>query len=150
MRRKDRMITADEAFSILKKGEFGVLSTVSPDYEPYGVPLNYCFINKCIYFHCAVEGKKIDHLNHSPRVSFCVVGNTEVMPEKFGTRYESCMVHGLVSEAFDAEKQMALEGLIRKYSGEFFAEGLTYIEKSKDRTRVFKISIKSVSGKARK
>jgi nitroimidazol reductase NimA-like FMN-containing flavoprotein (pyridoxamine 5'-phosphate oxidase superfamily) len=150
MRRKDRMITADEAFSILKKGEFGVLSTVSPDHEPYGVPLNYCLINGYIYFHCAVEGRKIENMRHSPRVSFCVVGRTEVMPEKFGTRYESCMAHGLASEMFGAEKQMALEGLIRKYSGEFFAEGLKYIEKSGDRTRVFKISIKSVSGKARK
>lgn len=88
-------------------------------------------------------------MRYHPKVSFCVVGHTEVMPEKFGTRYESCIVHGLASEAFGEEKQMALEGLIRKYSGAFFEEGLTYIEKSGDRTRVFKISIKSVSGKAR-
>jgi len=82
MRRKDRMTAAEEAFSILEKGEFGVLSTVSPDYEPYGVPLNYCFINESIYFHCAAEGKKIDHLNHSPIVSFCVAGNTECLKFK--------------------------------------------------------------------
>lgn len=89
-------------------------------------------------------------MRHNPRVSFCVVGCTEVMPEKFGTRYESCMAVGLASEVFEAEKQMALEGLIRKYSGAFFMEGLTYIEKSGNRTRVFKIAIESVSGKARR
>lgn len=150
MRRKDRKITTEEAFSILENGEYGILSTVSKDHEPYGVPLNYCLINAHIYFHCAVDGKKIENLRHHPRVSFCVVGRTQIMPEKFGTRYESCMVEGLSSEAFGAEKQMALEGLIRKYSNAFFAEGLTYIEKSGDRTRVFKISIASVSGKARK
>jgi nitroimidazol reductase NimA-like FMN-containing flavoprotein (pyridoxamine 5'-phosphate oxidase superfamily) len=150
MRRKDREINVQEARAILEKGEFGILSTVSPDHEPYGVPLNYCLINDHIYFHCAVEGKKIDHLRHNPDVSFCVVGNTEVMPEKFGTRYESCIVHGPASEAFGEEKQLALEGLIRKYTGEFFADGLKYIEKSKNSTRIFKISIEIVSGKARK
>lgn len=150
MRRKDREINVQEARAILEKGEFGILSTVSPDHEPYGVPLNYCLINDHIYFHCAVEGKKIDHLRHNPDVSFCVVGNTEVMPEKFGTRYESCIVYGPASEAFGEEKQLALEGLIRKYAGEFFADGLKYIEKSKNRTRIFKISIEIVSGKARK
>lgn len=150
MRRKDRMITDEEALSILEKGEYGILSTVSPDHEPYGVPLNYSLINGHIYFHCAVEGRKIENMRHNPRVSFCVVGRTEVMPEKFGTRYESCMVTGLACEALGEEKQLALEGLIRKYSGAFFTEGLTYIEKSGNRTRVFKVAIESVSGKARR
>jgi len=45
MRRKDRKITETEAFSILKKGEYGILSTTSPNGDPYGVPLNYCLID---------------------------------------------------------------------------------------------------------
>lgn len=150
MRRKDRMITNTETLSILGKGEYGVLSAVSSDSEPYGVPLNYCLINECIYFHCAVEGKKIRNINNNPNVSFCVVGKTEVLPDKFGTHYESCIVQGLASEAFGEEKQLALEGLIHKYSENFVSEGLKYIEKLKDKTRVFKISIESISGKAKK
>jgi nitroimidazol reductase NimA-like FMN-containing flavoprotein (pyridoxamine 5'-phosphate oxidase superfamily) len=150
MRRKDRMITDTETLSILEKGEYGILSTVSSDNEPYGVPLNYCLINECIYFHCAVEGRKIDNINNNPKVSFCVVGETEILPDKFGTNYESCIVQGLASELFGEEKQLALEGLIHKYSKDFVSEGLKYIEKLKDKTRVFKISIESISGKARK
>ena len=150
MRRKDRMITNTETLSILEKGEYGILSTVSSNNEPYGVPLNYCSINECIYFHCAVEGRKINYINNNPKVSFCVVGKTEVLPDKFGTNYESCIVQGLVSESFGGEKQLALEGLIHKYSKNFVFEGLKYIEKLKDKTRVFKISIESISGKARK
>ncbi len=150
MRRKDRLITNTETFSILEKGEYGILSTSSSDNEPYGVPVNYCLVNECIFFHCALEGKKIDNINKNPQVSFCVVGRTEVLPDKFGTKYESCIVQGLASESFGEEKQMALEGLIHKYSENFVSEGLEYIEKLKDKTRVFKISIESVSGKARK
>lgn len=150
MRRKDRLITDAETFSILEKGEYGVLSTVSLDHEPYGVPVNYCVIDRCIYFHCALEGRKIDHIHHNPKVSFCVVGKTEVLPDQFATKYESCIVQGLASESFGEEKQLALEGLIQKYSENFVPEGLKYIEKLKDKARVFKIAIESISGKARK
>lgn len=150
MRRKDRRITDTETFSILEKGEYGVLSTVSSDNAPYGVPVNYCLIDECIYFHCALEGRKIDNIIGNPRVSFCVVGKTEVLPDQFGTRYESCIVQGLASESFGEEKQLALEGLIHKFSEDFVPVGLKYIEKLKDKTRVFKIRIESCSGKARK
>lgn len=150
MRRKDRMITNDKALSILNRGEYGILSIVSTGNEPYGVPLNYCLIDGCIYFHCAVEGRKIDNINNNNKGSFCVVGKTEVLPEKFGTNYESCIVYGLISESFGEEKQLALESLVHKYSKSFVPEGLRYIEKFRDKTKVFKIAIESISGKARK
>jgi len=150
MRRKDRLITDAETFSILEKGEYGILSTVSSDNEPYGVPVNYCLINGCMYFHCALEGRIIDNIRNNPKVSFCVVGKTEVLPDKFSTKYESCIVQGVASELFGEEKQLALEGLIRKYSEDFVSDGLKYIEKLKDKTRAFKIQIEFISGKARK
>jgi nitroimidazol reductase NimA-like FMN-containing flavoprotein (pyridoxamine 5'-phosphate oxidase superfamily) len=150
VRRKDRLITDTEAFAILERGEYGFLSTTSVDNEPYGVPLNYCLIGRDIYFHCALEGRKIDNIMANPRVSFCVVGKTELLPSKFGTNYESCIVQGVATESFAKEKQSALEGIVRKYSSDFFSDGLQYIEKLKDKTRVFKISIESNSGKARK
>ncbi len=150
MRRKDRLITSEETFSILKNGEYGVLSTVSSYNKPYGAPLNYCVIDESIYFHCALDGRKVDNINNNPMVSFCVVGNTELLPDEFATRYESCIVQGMASETHGEEKQLALEGILHKYSENFFSEGLKYIEKLKDKARVFKISIESISGKARK
>jgi len=150
MRRKDRLITESEAYSILEKGEFGLLSTSSKNNEPYGVPLNYCLIDGCIYFHCAPDGRKINHITENPKVSFCVVGNTELLPDLFSTKFESCIVQGHAVESFGEEKQKALEGLIHKYSAGFIPEGLEYIEKRKDKTKIFKISIISISGKARR
>ncbi|MCU0559636.1 MAG: pyridoxamine 5'-phosphate oxidase family protein [Desulfobacterales bacterium] len=150
MRRKDRRITEAETFSILEKGEFGVLSTASATNEPYGVPLNYCVIGQSIYFHCAREGRKLDHIAANPRASFCVVGATRVLPDQFGTQYECCIVEGSVSEALGAEKQRALEGLLHKYSAAYFPEGLNYIERLGNQTRVFRIALESVSGKARR
>ncbi|MCA1906667.1 MAG: pyridoxamine 5'-phosphate oxidase family protein [Desulfarculus sp.] len=149
MRRKDRAIGPDEALRILREGVFGVLSTVSAQGQPYGAPLHYCLLDGAIYFHCAPEGRKLDNLAHDPRVSFCVVGSHQVLPEQFSTRYESVVVQGRASEAIGVEKHRALEGLIDKYSAQFRTQGLDYIAKLGHKTRVFKISLDAVSGKRR-
>ena len=150
LRRKDRAITEEEAISLLNKAEYGVLSTVSENGKPYGVPLNFCVIDDCVYFHCAVEGQKIDNITQNKSVSFCAVGNTEILPGKFGTKYESVVVSGDVEEVFDMNKQIALEGLLQKYSPEFIDQGIKYIEGLREKTRVFKITINKLTGKARK
>ena len=150
MRRKDRAITESEAKALLNKAEYGVLSTVAENGTPYGVPLNFCVIDNCIYFHCALEGQKIDNIECNKLVSFCVVENTEILPDKFATKYESVIVFGEAEEVFNNEKQMALEGLLRKYSPDFFDKGIKYIEDLRDKTRVFKISINKLTGKARR
>lgn len=150
MRRKDRQISQSEALTLLEKGEFGVLSTVDGENRPYGVPINYCLLDDSIYFHCALEGKKIDNIQFQPVVSFCVVGHTCLIPEKFSTKYESVIVWGEVEEVFAEEKIRALKGLIKKYASEYEDKSQKYIASYLDKTRVFKIKIKEISGKARK
>ena len=150
MRRKDRAISEEESVVLLNKAEYGVLSTVTEDRKPYGVPLNFCVIDSRIYFHSAIEGHKIKNIQQNRYVSFCVVGNTEILSDKFGTKYESVIVFGEVEEVFDKHKQIALEGLVRKYAPEFIEEGRKYIASQKDKTRIFRININRLTGKARK
>jgi nitroimidazol reductase NimA-like FMN-containing flavoprotein (pyridoxamine 5'-phosphate oxidase superfamily) len=150
MRRMDRSIPESEAKDILQKGEYGILSTVSPDGEPYGVPLNYSYAGDAIYFHCAREGHKLENLSTNSRVSFCVVGKTEVTPHKFGTKYESVMVFGEAYEVTDGEKREGLTALANKYFAGFLEASMEYIKKEEDKTRVYKIAIESMAGKARR
>ena len=70
MRKKNREISEDEALELLTRAEYGVLSTVDENGQPYGVPLNFCVVDGCIYFHCAVEGHKIDNIEQNSAVSF--------------------------------------------------------------------------------
>jgi uncharacterized protein len=98
IRRKDREITTREAIEILNSAEYGVLSTVGKDGQPYGVPLSYVYRNSSIYFHCALIGQKLDNITDNPKVSFCVVGKTKVLPDKFATEYESAVAFGFASE----------------------------------------------------
>jgi len=148
LRREDRAVTEETAMTILKEADYGVLSTVDEKGQPYGVPLNFCVIEQWIYFHCAVEGHKIDNIRNNASVSFCVVDNSLIVPEKFSTKYSSVIVFGNVEEVFAAEKQIGLEGLLRKYSPDFFDSGLKYIEGLEKKTKVFRIHIERFTGKA--
>ena len=150
MRRQERELSNSEVFAILEKGEYGVLSMCTPANEGYGVPLNYTFNNTDIYFHCAKEGSKLEYLRNNPNVSFCVVGKTTVMPALFGTLYESVIATGTISEEEGTEKHEALKLFIDKYSGEFLQEGNEYITKLLEKVIVIKLTVKSVTGKARK
>lgn len=149
MRRKDRAINKEESIAILNNAEYGVLSTVAKNGEPYGVPLSFCIIDNYIYIHCAIEGQKIDNIKHNKSVSFCVVGRTEILPDKFSTNYESVIIAGKAEEVFSIDKQRGLEGLLYKYSPDFIEQGEKYIHSLSDETRVFKITIDHLSGKAR-
>ena len=148
MRRKDRQIDRNAAIINLNKGEYGILSTVDIYGQPYGVPLNFCVENDKIYIHCATSGKKIKNISQNVKVSFCVVGNTFVLPDKFSTKYKSTIVTGIVEEVYDDEKQHALESILKKYSSAYFVEGLKYIEELFQKTRVFRINIQSITGKS--
>ena len=62
MRRNDRQLNTEDTLSILEQGEYGILSTVSADGIPYGVPVSYTYFNQCIYFHCAKNaGLKLEN-----------------------------------------------------------------------------------------
>ncbi|MCE1226124.1 MAG: pyridoxamine 5'-phosphate oxidase family protein [Geobacteraceae bacterium] len=150
LRRKDREIAETEARMLLERGEYGVLSTSAADGQPYGVPLSYALLDTAIYFHCALEGHKLDNLAANNRASFCVVGATEVLPEKFSTRYASVIVSGRVTEALDADKQCGLEALVDKYCLDHREKGLQYIAADAAKTRVFKLQIDGICGKARR
>jgi nitroimidazol reductase NimA-like FMN-containing flavoprotein (pyridoxamine 5'-phosphate oxidase superfamily) len=149
IRRKDRILSEDKGLALLLRAEYGVLSISSAENIPYGVPLNFCLIGSTIYFHCAKEGKKLDYIMQNSSASFCVVGKTQLLPEEFGTIYESVIVTGKAEESFDEEKQMALEGLLLKYSSQYVESGKKYISKLWDQTRVFKIFIEDLSVKGR-
>src|SRR5512139_3273572 len=127
MRRADRALPDSEAQEILRAGEYGVLSTVSADGQPYGVPVSYAYTGEVIYFHCALEGHKLDNLNSNNRVSFCVVGKTTVLPDKFATNYESVIVFGKAVEVTSDEKHAGLVELLKKYSPDFMEKGERYI-----------------------
>lgn len=151
VRRQDRLLDEARAREVLRDGEYGFLAMASVE-GGYGIPVNYVTDGDTIYIHCAPEGRKLRIITEDDaRVSFCVVGATRPVPEKFTTAYESVVVSGRarVVES-DDERRHALELLVEKYSPEYAVVGAKYIEKSFHRTAVIAIDAERWSGKTKR
>jgi nitroimidazol reductase NimA-like FMN-containing flavoprotein (pyridoxamine 5'-phosphate oxidase superfamily) len=127
-----------------------MLSTIGANGYPYVIPVNYVYYSGSIYFHSAAEGHKLENIQNNSRVSFCVAADVELIPEKFSTKYKSIVIFGGAQEVFGREKEDGLLALVRKYSPEFIDQGSRYIQDSKDKTKVVKIEIEHITGKAAK
>ncbi|MDO5292056.1 MAG: pyridoxamine 5'-phosphate oxidase family protein [bacterium] len=152
MRRKDRQLTEEETIQLLEATEYGILSTVSEDGTPYGVPISFAFKDHCIYMHGAkAEGHKLRNVASNAEGCFTVVDHVQALPEKFSTQYMSAIAFGklqVVTE--EKEKHGALEALIQKYSPDFYESGLAYIERAAANTTVIKLEVSHMTGKGRK
>ena len=149
MRRQDKALSDVDIIKILNQGEYGVLATVDSDGQPYGVPLNYVYIDGDIYFHCALEGHKLDNIACNDKVSFSVVGRTEVLPAEFSTGYESVIAFGTAAVISGDERYRGLMALAEKYSPDYLSEASAYIEKLDKQTAVVRFSVDRMTGKAR-
>lgn len=154
MRRQDRKLAPEEISEILKKGEYGVLATVTDDGKPYGIPISYALDkeNQVIYMHCSADGgQKVDNLRLHPEACLTVIGKTELMPDKFATRYCSANVFGTVTIIEEGpEKQKGIEAILHKYSSEYVEKGLEYIEGAIQKIYVLRLEIHESTGKTRK
>ncbi len=148
MRREDKALHYDEIARLLQEGEYGILSTVDEKGQAYGVPLNYVYLNDSLYFHSALQGHKITNILANSKVSFCVVGRTRLLPAEFSTEFESVIVFGEAAVVQGDERYQALVGLVEKYSPEFLTEGQKYIERFDSRTKVVRVDVHSMTGKA--
>jgi len=149
MRLFNRELSREEGVKMLDSANFGTLCLSSIEGYPYGVPLNFVLVGESLYFHCAKEGKKIDAIKKSSKVSFSVVYQEEVLQESFTTAYSSVMVFGaayIVEEM--AERLMAFKALISKYSPNFISSGDEYIQKFNSVTEVIAVKIEHLTSKS--
>jgi hypothetical protein len=149
MRRKKQALSNSETLEILQTCTSGVLAVSGDDGYPYAVPVSYVYHAGKIFFHCAHEGHKIDSIRRNDRVSFCVIAQDQVIPEKFATAYRSAIVFGRARILQDdAERRFALERLVEKFSPDFATEGQKEIDRLWDQTCVVEIHIEHMTGKA--
>jgi hypothetical protein len=148
LRRTDRTMDSSLAETILRDGDYGVMSCTGDNGYGYGVALNYVYYDDAIYFHCAYEGHKLDAIKNNEKVSFLVVSRSLVIPDELRTRYESVIAFGKASQVEGQEKADALYKLGDKYSKGFEAIVDEEIEKLLTNTCVVKIQIEHKEGKS--
>lgn len=148
MRRQKQQMTTQEAETVLRCGNTGILAVAGDNDYPYTVPLNYVYVDQKIYFHCAGEGHKLDAIRRNNKVSFCVVEQDKIVPQIFATDYRSVVVFGkarILEE--DTSRRKALEQLIDKYSPAFRSEGMEEIRREWNHVCLVEITPDCITGK---
>lgn len=149
MRRKDREIT-DPAImhDIMKKADVLHLA-MCEDSKPYVVAMNFGYEPGILYFHSALEGRKVDLLRKNKQVAFFVETDHELVTGKqacdCGMHYRSVYGEGrafLVED--EAERKKGLDCIMRKYSSD---TEFTYDVHVMKRTLVIRVDIDVMTGK---
>lgn len=131
MRRNDREIRErQEILDILNKCEVIRLGINTPDY-PYVVPMNFGIETEgqslTLWFHCALEGSKLDLIRKNPRVGFEADCSRKLITSdkacRYTMEYESVIGYGNINICNDISgKLRGLKAVMRHYAaGEDFA-----------------------------
>ncbi len=154
MRRKDREITDfDEIIGIIRKCDVCRIALYDEGY-PYIVPLNFGLEVKgkeiFLYFHCAMQGKKLDLISRDNRAAFEMdCGHKLILNEEQMSctmAYESVAGHGTIEVVPDQDKLEALKVLMKQYH----AQDFEFRTEPMDVTTVLKMTVVAVTGKRRK
>ncbi len=151
MRRKDRQMPEEFALGIIDKCSFAQVAMADEKSNPYCVPLSIVRDGSIVYFHSAIEGTKTDILRSNPRVYVSCVGDVVPATDKFTTEFESAAFYGTANEVTDKEEKIkALRLICEKYTPANLNNFESAINRSLDRTAIWRISIDSLTGKRKK
>lgn len=157
MRRKDRELTAEEAWEIVRHTDHAVLACCDSSGTPYAVPVTPVCFEGAIYFHGTVdpEGRRNVNLTQNPRVSLCFIGRGETaadeIPASFTVNYASAIVEGTASQITDpAEKCRILKAIAGRHVPEAGPEAIRmHATQGEAAVSIWKIAVDSITGKAR-
>ncbi len=150
MRRKDREIQDRTEIDQIINAAVVCRLGLCKDGLPYVVPVSFGYDGQRIYFHGAVEGTKIDYMLANPRVCVEFEGDVRLTSNEhnacdWSVTYQSVIGYGTVGEITQPEAKLhALEQIMQHYSGR---TGWTYDPGQLERTRIWRVTLESVSGK---
>ncbi len=147
MRRASREMDAAFALEVLDKAPFVTVSMTRPDGTPYGLPLSLARTDdKTFYFHCALEGEKLDCIAHHPTVFLSAVSlcAPTVGPKdgSFTLQYKSATAIGNAELVTDREEKIAaMRAICVRFLPRHMAAFDEAIDRSLERTAVVRITL---------
>ena len=140
-------MSSEWAMDVLEKAPFVTVSMCGADGVPYAVPLSLAKGSENVfYFHCALEGRKLDILAENPTV--CLSAVTRCKPTvgpkdgSFTLEFKSAIAYGRAEMVTDdAEKIRALRHICERFLPCHMAAFDAAIERSLSRTAVVRITL---------
>ena len=125
-----------------------MLAVSGDDGYPYAVPLSYIYDDGKIFFHCAATGHKLDAIKRCDKVSFCVIDQDEIVPEKYTTYFRSVIAFGRIRVLDDMEqKRSAIDVLAQRYRSGHDDERKAEIDGSLSRMCMLEMTVEHMTGK---
>ncbi len=149
MRRKEKQITEREEIDAIIHASPVCRMAMASGNEPYLVPLSFGYDGSAIYIHTAVKGKKIDIIEHNPKVCIEFEHQVQIISDddkacNWSFAYQSVIGFGTISELQEpSQKEEGLNHIMRHYVDKEW----TYKPKALAKTRVWKIDVEMLSGK---
>ncbi len=173
MRRKDREMSREFGIEVIDRSSYGVVSMIDENNEPYGIPLSIVRDGNNLYFHSALDGKKVKVYEKAPVVSVAFVGQTKV-PENFSkeeldemlqdkskagvltskvftTEYESAIIKGKIKLVKNEEEKLrAIKLICEKYTPTKMDYFNLAVESGLRLINIYKIEIDEITAKRKK
>lgn len=135
------------ALEVFDKAPYITVSFTKSDGTPYGVPLSLARTDEStFYFHCAMEGEKLDCIAANPSVALSAVTRCSptVGPKdgSFTLQYKSAMAVGKAELVTDRnEKIEALRAICQRFLPNHMDAFDDAISRSLERTAVVRITL---------
>ena len=147
MRKASREMDATFALEVLDKAPYVTVSMTRPDGTPYGLPLSLARTDdKTFYFHCALEGEKLDCIAHCPTVFLSAV--TKCAPtvgpkdSSFTLQYKSATAIGKAEIVTEREEKItALRVICQRFLPRHMDAFDDAVARSLERTAVVRITL---------
>ena len=147
MRKASREMDAAFALEVFDKAPYITVSFTRADGTPYGVPLSLARTDdNTFYFHCALEGDKLDCIATNPKVALSAV--TKCAPTvgpkdgSFTLQFKSAMAVGMAEIVTDRDEKIeAMRVICQRFLPKHMDAFDDAIARSLERTAVVKITL---------
>lgn len=147
----------ERVIEFLNSEHVGRIASIDKDGFPQIIPMNFAFLNDCVYMHSHTKGEKLENIKNNSKVGFEVDRELEFLPSYFthptdasqaDTLYISVVIKGTGIIVNDrAEKTLALNGLMEKYQPEGKYEPITPNMAVVDEVAIIKVIPDAMRGK---
>lgn len=147
MRKESRAMDSQWALELMHKAAYITVSFIDAEGKAYGVPLSLASDDDVNwYFHCALEGKKLDAIKAHPEV--CLSAITRCQPTvgpldgSFTLQYKSAIAFGRAEIVTDDEEKIhGLRLVCQRFLPQHMAAFDHSIARSLGRTAVVRITL---------
>ncbi|MBN1226933.1 MAG: pyridoxamine 5'-phosphate oxidase family protein [Deltaproteobacteria bacterium] len=149
MRRKEKELLDKESIKAIIKECSVCRLGLSVNDNPYIVPVSFGFDGLSIYFHTAIEGKKIEYIQANNKVCFEFEHKVQLAPDqkdpcKWTFSFQTVIGYGKIHEL--TEKDQKINGLSH-IMAQYSKRKWVFNEEILKMIRLWKISIENMTAK---